>query len=185
MLFRSNMKKLHGERILALAVMATLLAGETAWASPVIGGDAPFTVNSYRNSGTEEEPFTSIAVNKDSLDDWCYTVNIYQNASNRVPIYVQQGILLDKATTQTTYLGTDTTISVNSTSLDASGSGYELKNIGAVGIMNYGTAATNVLTVSAAGRITINTEVQAGDGTSADYVKKVPLLPVCSIPMAR
>jgi hypothetical protein len=38
--------------------------------------------------------------------------------------------------------------------------------------MNYGTAATNVLTVSAAGPITINTEVQAGDGTSADYVKK-------------
>ena len=147
------MKKLHGERILALAVMATLLAGETAWASPVIGGDIKFTVNSSSNSGTEEEPFTSIAVNKDSLDDWCYTVNIYQNKSTRVPIYVQQGILLDKdkATTQTTYLGTDTTISVNSTGLDASGSDYELKNIGSVGIMNYGTAATNVLTVSAAG----------------------------------
>ena len=168
------MRSLPGKKILTLAVMATLLAGGTAWASPVIGGDAPFTVNSYRNSGTEEEPFTSIAVNKDSLDDWCYTVNIYQNKSTRVPIYVQQGILLDKdkATTQTTYLGTDTTISVNSTGLDASGSDYELKNIGSVGIMNYGTVATNVLTVSAAGPITINTEVQAGDGTSADYVKK-------------
>jgi outer membrane autotransporter protein len=51
-------------------------------------------------------------------------------------------------------------------------SGYELKNIGAVGIMNYGTAAANVLTVSAAGPITINAQVEAGTGTGTDYVNK-------------
>jgi len=168
------MKKLHGERILALAVIATLLAGGKAWAV-TSGGETGYTVNFYNNTGTQQNPYTKITIDKGSVNSKSYLLNVYKNESSYAPIYVQQGILLDKdkATTQTTYLGTGTTISVNSTGLDVSKSGYDLNsNIGAVGIMNYGTSNANVLTVSAAGPITINAQVEAGTGTGTDYVNK-------------
>ena len=49
---------------------------------------------------------------------------------------------------------------------------HRLKKMSSMLSMNYGTSNANVLTVSAAGPITINAQVEAGTGTGTDYVNK-------------